>query len=53
VLLLWIYYSAQIFLLGAEFTRVFAYERGSRVARSPIERAGYLNSEAMAGRRES
>lgn len=30
VLLLWIYYSAQIFLLGAEFTRVFAYEHGSR-----------------------
>jgi membrane protein len=30
VLLLWIYYSAQIFLLGAEFTRVFAYARGSR-----------------------
>jgi membrane protein len=32
VLLLWIYYSAQIFLLGAEFTRVFAYAHGSRVA---------------------
>ncbi len=32
VLLLWIYYSAQIFLLGAEFTRAFAYSRGSRVA---------------------
>jgi membrane protein len=31
VLLLWVYYSAQIFLLGAEFTRVFAYSRGSRV----------------------
>jgi membrane protein len=31
VLLLWVYYSAQIFLLGAEFTRNFAYERGSRV----------------------
>lgn len=30
VLLLWIYYSAQIFLLGAEFTRAFAYRRGSR-----------------------
>ena len=30
VLLVWIYYSAQIFLLGAEFTRVFAYEHGSR-----------------------
>jgi membrane protein len=30
VLLLWIYYSAQIFLLGAEFTHVFAYARGSQ-----------------------
>jgi membrane protein len=30
VLLLWIYYSAQIFLLGAEFTRTFAYSQGSR-----------------------
>jgi membrane protein len=30
VLLLWIYYSAQIFLLGAEFTHVFTYSRGSR-----------------------
>lgn len=35
VLLLWIYYSAQIFLLGAEFTRVFAYEHGSRSLRTP------------------
>ncbi len=32
VLLLWIYYSAQIFLLGAEFTRIFAYSRGSHAA---------------------
>lgn len=30
VLLLWIYYSAQIFLLGAEFTCVATYEYGSR-----------------------
>jgi membrane protein len=30
VLLLWIYYSAQIFLLGAEFTRAVTYEYGSR-----------------------
>ena len=30
VLLLWVYYSGQIFLLGAEFTRVFAYQYGSR-----------------------
>ena len=30
VLLLWVYYSAQIFLLGAEFTKAFAYRHGSR-----------------------
>ena len=29
VLLLWVYYSAQVFLLGAEFTYVFAYRHGS------------------------
>ena len=29
ILLLWIYYSAQIFLLGAEFTRAFAKRFGS------------------------
>jgi membrane protein len=29
VLLLWIYYSAQIFLLGAEFTKVYANRHGS------------------------
>jgi membrane protein len=31
VLLIWVYYSAQVFLLGAEFTKVYAYRRGSRV----------------------
>jgi membrane protein len=30
LLLVWVYYSAQIFLLGAEFTWVYAHERGSR-----------------------
>src|SRR5665213_3185164 len=30
VLLVWGYYSAQIFLLGAEFTKVFAYHYGSQ-----------------------
>lgn len=38
VILLWIYYSAQIFLLGAEFTRVFADQRRQRRSRrtSPL-----------------
>jgi membrane protein len=30
VLLLWVYYSAQIFLLGAEYTWVYAHELGSK-----------------------
>ena len=33
VLLLWVYYSVQIFLLGAEFTKVFANRHGSTQAR--------------------
>jgi membrane protein len=35
VVLLWLYYSAQIFLLGAAFTRVFADHRGSPVIPAP------------------
>ncbi len=30
LLLVWVFYSAQIFLLGAEFTQVFARTRGTR-----------------------
>jgi len=30
LLMLWVYYSAQIFLIGAEFTWVYAHELGSR-----------------------
>jgi membrane protein len=32
VLLVWVYYSTQIFLLGAEFTRAYANAHGSRRA---------------------
>jgi membrane protein len=32
VALLWVYYSAQIFLLGAEFTKVHASRRGTPAA---------------------
>ena len=35
VLLVWIYYSAQIVLLGAEFTRVYANRFGAKVRPSP------------------
>jgi membrane protein len=30
IALLWVYYSAQIFLFGAEFTKVYAHHHGSR-----------------------
>jgi membrane protein len=39
VLLLWVYYSAQIFLLGAEFTKAFANRYGSK-KRAPHAEAG-------------
>ena len=32
VLLVWVYFSAQIFLLGAEFTWVYSYHNGSKAA---------------------
>jgi membrane protein len=35
VLLLWVYYAAQIFLLGAEFTHVYATSHGSLAAPAP------------------
>ena len=34
VLLLWVYYSAQILFFGAEFTQVYAKEEGSRIVPS-------------------
>ena len=36
VLLMWVYYSAQIFLLGAEFTWVYAHRMGSRKAQDEL-----------------
>jgi len=35
VLVIWVYYSGQIFFLGAEFTRVFANHYGSQPNRNP------------------
>jgi membrane protein len=39
VLLLWVYYSAQIFLLGAEFTKVYANSHGSMQGAQVLEDA--------------
>jgi membrane protein len=43
VALLWIYYSAQIFLLGAEFTKVYARHQGRQ---QPVPQATDMNEAA-------
>ena len=51
VLLVWVYYSAQIFLLGAEFTWAYAHDYGSRkeagqkIAATAAEREGTVQGE--------
>jgi len=38
VVLLWVYYSAQIFLFGAEFTWAYSHRFGSRKGQAPLAR---------------
>jgi membrane protein len=47
VLLLWVYYAAQIFLLGAEFTHVYATSHGSlsSEASAPLDAGGTAQRE--------
>jgi membrane protein len=45
-LLVWVYYSAQILFLGAEFTQVYANKYGSRIV--PAENAVPVTEEARA-----
>jgi len=40
IVLLWVYYSAQIFLYGAEFTWVYSHQYGSRKGLSPAAEPG-------------
>lgn len=49
VLLLWVYFSAQIFLLGAEFTWVYAHEHGSlaKTRERAISSAAAPGTESM------
>jgi membrane protein len=39
ILLLWVYYSCQILLFGAEFTRVYAERHGARPKPEPFAQA--------------
>lgn len=48
VVLVWIYYSSQIVLFGAEFTRAYAVLRGSRARTSVAGAAGPVSPAARA-----
>lgn len=48
VLMVWVYYSAQIFLFGAEFTWVYAHELGSRRGESRPRPAGAAAADSAA-----
>jgi uncharacterized BrkB/YihY/UPF0761 family membrane protein len=49
-LLVWVYYSGQVFLFGAEFTRVFANQYGGRIVPVHHSPRPFL-PHAVAGRR--
>ena len=51
VLLLWIYYSAQILLFGAEFTQVYANEFGSKIVPEGKEVAAQPATAPRPGRK--
>lgn len=47
IMLVWIYYSAQILLFGAEFTQVYANKLGTRIV--PTEKAVVVDASKAAG----
>jgi membrane protein len=54
VILVWIYYSTEIFIFGAEVTHVYANKHGSRVKspliqRLPVEQSRYHRSSPHPG----
>lgn len=51
VLLVWVFYSAQIFLLGAEFTWLYAYSHGSRATEAVPQPSAPETTREQAGNR--
>jgi membrane protein len=49
VLLAWVYYAAQIFLLGAEFTKVYADEHGSLSGQKAMQGTAQAAERVAAG----
>jgi membrane protein len=54
VILLWVYYSAQILFFGAEFTKVWARRRGAGAVPTEADQPGFLPCpDSSVGRRSS
>lgn len=49
VILIWVYYAAQIFLLGAEFTKAYAQEHGSKGRNGPKVEGGDPGGRRLMG----
>jgi membrane protein len=49
ILLVWIYYSAQIFFLGAQFTQVYARRHGSRIEPKAFAKPVTTDAKAKQG----
>jgi membrane protein len=47
IVLVWVYYSAQIFLLGAEFTRIYSHAHGSRKEQAAPEKGASTSPPSM------
>jgi len=50
IVLLWVYYSSQIFLLGAEFTKTYAHSHGSRAGQPIVKTSSPHSAERTAER---
>jgi membrane protein len=50
VVIVWVYYSAQIFIFGAEFTHVYAHTHGSRCPEALATTTAAASAAASAGR---
>ena len=46
-LLMWVYYSAQVFFFGAEVTRIFANEYGARIVPHHRSLGGFLRRQSV------
>jgi hypothetical protein len=53
IVLLWVYYAAQIMFLGAEFTQVYARHYGSRIVAAPDAEPLRENDKALAEKKSN